>query len=66
MRGINCMIVYYFQEYNDEITQQQMQEMNYMSNGSQPTRGGGRGGPGGAPPGRGAPRGAPAPRARYS
>ncbi|CAC5399135.1 KHDRBS3 [Mytilus coruscus] len=48
-------------EYNDEITQQQMQEMNFMSNGSQPARGGGRGG---APPGRGAPRGAPAPRAR--
>ena len=39
-----------------------MQEMNYMQNGSQPARGGGRGG---APPGRGgAPRGAPAPRSR--
>jgi hypothetical protein len=37
-------------------------KMNYMQNGSQPARGGGRGG---APPGRGgAPRGAPAPRAR--
>ncbi|XP_046372507.1 KH domain-containing, RNA-binding, signal transduction-associated protein 2-like isoform X4 [Haliotis cracherodii] len=53
-------------EYNDDIRQQQLQDMMYMSNGEKgmaPPRGGGRGGPGGAggPPGgpnfRGAPRG---------
>lgn len=55
-----------WQEYNDDIRQQQLQDMMYMSNGEKgmaPPRGGGRGGPGGAggPPGgpnfRGAPRG---------
>ena len=49
-----------FQEYNDEIHQQQMEEMMYL-NGEKPGAPHAHGAPDGAPRGRGrgAPRGAP-------